>query len=162
VLTSRPSSAVQPGATAATFFQRQVRKDVYLLGELAFSGRLLAVGGLRPKLTHAAELARSRGRAGMAYVVLPMANVRGTEVVDAGGRRVELASNLHRRLHVIPAATALDAVKILFHTSNGESQSQKSGAFFKRRHSLMNHFNYFSHVHHLIVFNFIKVCVRVH
>jgi predicted ATP-dependent protease len=108
-----------PGATAATCFHRDVRQDVYLLGELSFSGRLLAVSGLRAKLTQAAELACSRGANGKAYVILPMANVRGTAVVDADELPVVLPSKLCRRLHVIPAATVLDAIKILFHTRDG-------------------------------------------
>jgi hypothetical protein len=98
--------------------QLKVRQDVFLVGELSLAGPLRAVTDLRPKLARAAELATLRGWE-RAYVILPEANVRGNQIVDADGGVVKLPQQQCQMLRVLAAVTDKDALTLLFTMGDG-------------------------------------------
>ncbi len=73
-----------------------VRRDVAMTGEITLRGRVLPIGGLKEKL-----LAALRG--GIKTVVIPKENEKDL---------AEIPDNVKRHLHIIPAGTADDVLKI--------------------------------------------------
>jgi len=81
---------------ASAFFNRRVRKQVTMTGEVDLSGRALPIGYLREKLTAALEC-------GFKEVLIPQENVIDLPSVPA---------EVRRKLSIIPIKTADEAVVI--------------------------------------------------
>jgi ATP-dependent Lon protease len=108
--------AAIPPATAtwaATLQNVDIDLGVFLIGELTLTGHLPAAGDMQAKLLAAAEFVDAM-RYEKGYVIFPMANVAGLQVVEANGEDVKLPRRLRDKLVLLPAERELDALKMLF------------------------------------------------
>ncbi len=108
------------GAIAATMLRIELRGEVFCVGEMGATGTLLAVGGLSQKLEQAAVVVRQNNW-GHGHVIIPLANTKGRRPVDSNGKDVEVPREVKEVLTILPTATDLDALRILFNRANRTS-----------------------------------------
>lgn len=98
---------------AVTLQNIEIDPGVFLIGELTLTGHLPAAGDMQAKLLAAAEFVDYMGYE-KGYVIFPMANVAGLQVVEANGEDVKLPRRLRDKLVLLPAEREVDALKMLF------------------------------------------------
>lgn len=147
----RHQQPLYAGAFATKLVRWRVPKPTYLIGDVACTGDVYAVNGMGHKLTQAARAARGNGAAQQASVIFPDGNVKHKMLVDADGRRVEVAKADLACLRLVPVKTDVEAMAALFWEGAGACVRLSSdGGVCSRRWGLKSAKQNKKHPHVLI------------